>query len=157
MTNTSVRAFDHTVQLSMQWLKDICTELHLDEHDHEKAYVALRATLLALRNRLTIEEAADLSAQLPMLLRGLYYESWRPARVPDKMDRQQFLEAVQKNIGQGPNLGDLHKDPLRVVHCVLAVLQRRVSAGEIAHIINSLPEDMRDLWPVQQRKQARAA
>jgi uncharacterized protein (DUF2267 family) len=33
--------------------------------------------LHALRDRLTVEEASDLAAQLPMLIRGLYYETRR--------------------------------------------------------------------------------
>ena len=70
--------FDRTVHTTNRWLQEL-TGL-LDGGSRHDAYVALRATLHALRDRLPIEETAELAAQLPMLVRGFYYEGWDPTR-----------------------------------------------------------------------------
>src|SRR5271166_430754 len=75
MSDTQVAALDHTVQQTNVWLKRLGEELHID--DRHVAYSALRAVLHVLRDRLTAEQAVHLGAQLPLLVRGLYYEGWR--------------------------------------------------------------------------------
>ncbi len=59
------------------------------------AYSALRAVLHALRDRLTAQQATHLGAQLPLLVRGIYYEGWHAAQKPTG-DRQvdEFLTRV---------------------------------------------------------------
>ena len=73
---TGLDVFDTTVHKTHVWLNDIMQELGWE--DRHKAYLGLRTTLHALRDRLTVEETAQLAAQLPMLIRGLYYEGWDP-------------------------------------------------------------------------------
>ena len=68
--------FDKTVQESNLWLKDVMERL--DTRDRHHAYSALRAVLHALRDRIGPESAAHLGAQLPMLLRGLFYAGLGP-------------------------------------------------------------------------------
>jgi hypothetical protein len=87
MSTTGLPVFDTTVQETNLWLKAIMESLHTD--DRHLAYLSLRATLHALRDRLGSENAVHLAAQLPMLLRGLYYEGWR-------------LAASQTRSGRGP-------------------------------------------------------
>jgi uncharacterized protein (DUF2267 family) len=70
----------------MQWLKELQEDLHLEAE--RKAYATLRATFIALRNRLTVEESAHLFPQLPLLLGGLFYEAWRPMHMQEKMKRR---------------------------------------------------------------------
>jgi uncharacterized protein (DUF2267 family) len=54
--------------------------------------------LHALRDRLTVNEAAQFGAQLPMLVRGIYYEGWDPTRLPVKMNREEFLQRVPAGV-----------------------------------------------------------
>ena len=78
MTITSIDVFETTLHKTNRWLKELMEEL--DWQDQHAAYLAMRATLLALRDRLTVEEVAQLGAQLPMLIRGLYTRAGiRPA------------------------------------------------------------------------------
>src|SRR5262245_28249278 len=100
MSTTGLEVFDTTVHKTNQWLKEIMEELGTE--DRKKAYVALRATLQALRDRLTVEAAAELGAQLPMLIRGVYFEGWSPKVNPVRArHREDFLLMVHARVSNG--------------------------------------------------------
>jgi len=114
----------------------------LDCQDRHEAYLVLRATLHALRDRLTIEEAAQFGAQLPMLIRGFYYEGWDPTGKPLKeRHKEEFLARIKQELRtQGT-------DPEQVARAVFQVLANRISEGEIQDVEHVLPGKIRDLWP----------
>src|SRR5258708_37362189 len=92
MSSTGLDVFDETLHKTNTWLKDIAQLLGSDRH---RAYQALRAVLHCLLDRLTIDEAAQLGAQLPMLVRGIYYDASHPAGNPEKMrSRKEVLAQV---------------------------------------------------------------
>jgi uncharacterized protein (DUF2267 family) len=96
-----------------------------------------------LRDRLTVEEAAHLGAQLPMLIRGLYYEGWTPAGKPDKTrSKDEFLAPIREQFR-----GDAEVDPERVARAVFKVLARRVTEGEIKDVKGLFPKELAALWP----------
>ena len=141
MSTSAITSFDTTVQATNAWLNELSRELEWPEGRH-RAYLALRAVLHALRDRLTIEEAADLAAQLPMLVRGFYYEGWRPTGKPVKdQTKAQFFAHVEKSF---PEM--LPGDVELVVRAVLKLLARHVAGGEIDDIRNSMPTRLRELW-----------
>jgi uncharacterized protein (DUF2267 family) len=96
--------------------------------------------LHALRDRLTVEEAAELAAQLPMLIRGLYYEAWDPSKVPVKMDREEFLGRVRQDFNY-----DVKGGVVPLVETVLHALRRHISDGEWEDVRSSLPRDLASL------------
>ena len=146
MSMTGLEVFDTTLQKTNEWLDEIMNELAIK--DRHTAYVALRATLHALRDRLPLEEAVHLGAQLPMLVRGFYYEGWRPVREPIKMHREEFLLRVEEQLTGGLAL---QLDSEVVVCTVFQVLARKISKGEIGQVEQVLPKDLRDLWQVSAR------
>lgn len=139
MSGTGLEAFDTTVQKTNGWLKELMEEL--DWPERHKAYLALRTTLHALRDRLTIEEAAQLAAQLPMLVRGFYFEGWTPSGKPERLSREQFLGRVAE-----PFRLDDDVEPEAVARAVFRLLARHLADGEIEDVQQMLPQDMRDLW-----------
>ena len=138
--NTGIEAFDHSLQLTNLWLKDLMARLGTD--DRHLAYLALRTTLHALRDRLTVSEAAHLGAQLPMLVRGFYYEGWHPA---DKPLREHGKEAFLAHVKAESHALDFEPEP--AVRAVFGLLAERVTAGEIADVKSVLPAPIRALWP----------
>ena len=141
MSATGLDVFDTTLQKTHSWLNDLMQVLGwADKH---KAYLALRATLHALRDRLTVEEVAQLGAQLPMLIRGFYYEGWDPTGKPlRERHKEQFLAHIEQAFR-----GDDRIDPERVARAVFTVLAKRVTEGEIKDVKYILPAEMWDLWP----------
>lgn len=80
MSATGLDVFDTTIQKTNNWLNELMELAGLQQR--QGAYLALRATLHALRDRLPVDEVAQLGAQLPMLVRGFYYEGWDPTPKP---------------------------------------------------------------------------
>jgi uncharacterized protein (DUF2267 family) len=140
MSTTGLPVFDTTVQETNLWLKSIMEALQTD--DRHLAYLALRATLHALRDRLSPENAVHLAAQLPMLLRGLYYEGWRLAASQTKeRTRVDFLEHVRNELPRGAAI-----DPNVAVHAVFGVMWAKLDLGEVGKIIDRLPPELKELW-----------
>lgn len=141
MSATGLATFDETVQLSNEWLKEL---MHaVDWEEKQRAYRLLRATLHALRNRLPAHEAVQLGAQLPMLLRGLYYDGWRlTERPPSERTKEAFLGHIEAAFERDPNV-----DTEALVKEVFNLLTRKISKGEIEDVEHALPAEVRSLWP----------
>ena len=141
MSATALDVFETTLQKTNRWLNELMQVMGLK--DRHRAYLALRAVLHALRDRLTVEEVAQLGAQLPMLIRGFYYEGWDPSGKPLKeRHKEQFLARIMHELR-----GDYPIDPEQVSRAVFRVLEKRVTEGEIEDVQHILPRDVRELWP----------
>lgn len=140
MSDNVTTNINSTIQKTYEWIRDIGEILGTD--DRSIAYQALRSVLHALRDRLPTDEVADLAAELPMLIRGIYYEGWRPAATPVKMSPDQFLD----HIAVEAELNDWEKDPREFVRAVISVLQRHISEGEFSDLSGALPDDFATLW-----------
>jgi uncharacterized protein (DUF2267 family) len=140
MSTTSLDVFDRTLQKTNIWLNQIMDIMGWE--DRHTAYTALRATLHALRDRLTVQEAAQLAAQLPMLIRGIYYEGWNPTHTPvPERHLDQFLARIEREFRSGYQV-----DPEEVARAVFKVLATRVTEGEISDVEQVLPAEVKTLW-----------
>lgn len=128
-----------SVEKAHIWVNEVAKELGTDDRD--QAYRVLRAYLHALRDRLPVNEAAQLAAQLPELIRGIYYEDWRPAVTPVRYrDLADFLDRVAAEA-----LLEGETSASYAVSAVSAVLRRHVSAGEIEDVRSILPGELRPI------------
>ena len=124
MSATGVDVFDTTIQKTNRWLDDLMTVL--GTRDRYEAYQALRVTLQTLRDRLTVEEVAQLGAQLPMLIRGFYYEGWDPTDKPLRERRkEEFLARLERRSRREGRI-----DPEQVARAVFAVLAMRITGRD---------------------------
>ena len=130
----------HGVQTIQQWLKELRDKGELA--DETAAYHVLRAVLHQLRDRLTVEETVDLAAQMPLIVRGLFFEGWQPHKVPRKIrSKEMFLDELSKDILP-------YTYPVEwAVTAVFALLWQHCGAGEIADVIGQLPNELKELWP----------
>ena len=128
------------VQQTQVWLKELCDNGDLAGTD--EAIAVLRVVLHQLRDRLTLEEAVDLGAQLPIIVRGIYYEGWQPRKALLKVQtRHQFVEEM--TLRHFPNAVPAE----RAVRDVFALLAHHCDPGEIADVIAQLPGELKELWP----------
>lgn len=140
MSVTGLPVFDETVHATNAWLHEITSRLGWD--DRQRGYRLLRACLHALRDRLPITEGAQLSAQLPMLMRGIFYEGWRPSAVPTRAQTMdEFLAGVRAAFSDDPDF-----DAEAAFREVIDVMRMHVSAGEIEDVRRTMPEKIRSLW-----------
>ena len=131
-------AIEATVQKTNRWIKELSEEL--GGVSRREAYRVLRGFLHTLRDRLTVDEAAQLGAQLPMLIRGLYYEGWDPSRAPRKMRAKVFVETFAGQAALRPN-----QEPGPALRAAACVWRRHISEGEVVDVLSTLPEDVRRL------------
>ncbi|MGZ5849993.1 MAG: DUF2267 domain-containing protein [Methyloceanibacter sp.] len=146
---TGLDVFDKTVQESNLWLKDIMERLPANDRHH--AYSILRAVLHGLRDRIGPESAAHLGAQLPMLLRGLYYEGWDPTSKPTKERHElAFLAHIARELPRADTI-----EVEQGVHAVFDVLSKHIDRGEAVKLAGMFPQELRKFWPTFIQSEAR--
>jgi len=140
---STLTILDRNIQKTNVWLRDVNAELSW--FTFQRGYLALKAVLHALRDRLTTAEVAQLSAQLPIFIRGVYYEGWNPARTAIKSrGKELFLRQVREGFSHSQN-PDI--DPEAITRAIFRVLSKHISKGEQEHIKHLLSHELRDLWP----------
>lgn len=140
MSAAGLESIEHTVHVTHTWINEL-DEL-LGWSNKSRSYRLLRSVLQALRDWLPVNEAADFAAQLPNLLRGVYYEQWRPAATPVKpRSKSDFLGRIDHALVGDPILHT--EDAVRIT---FQFLSTKIAAGEIADIKHALPADLRALW-----------
>lgn len=143
MSPSTIPVFQNTYRKTDEWLNEIMNLL--DWNDRKRAYKALREVLHTLRDLLTVQEATDLAAQLPMLVKGIFFDGWNPTGKPIQMHTaEEFVAAVNKTFPD-PETSE-YIDSEDITRAVLKVLSSHVSAGEIKDVVASLPEKLRELW-----------
>jgi uncharacterized protein (DUF2267 family) len=141
--STGLAVFDTTIQQSNGWLKAI--EARLRPCERREAYGALRAVLHVLRDRLPLDGVLGLSAQLPLLLRGVFLEGWRPGDRPtDIRQPLTFAEAVERLLPPA-----FPREGMGATRAVFEVMAERLDPGEVDKLLAYLPASLRPLWEPQ--------
>lgn len=140
MAHTGHPAIDDAPQVVAEWLNRLCEDLGWPERG--RAYLLLTETLHTVRDFLTVNEAADLAAQLPLIIRGIFYTGWDPAATPVKpRSKTAFLERVTRRFRKTPL-----EDPERAVEAVLDLLRRQVAEGEFEQVRHAMRKPLQELW-----------
>lgn len=137
MAQHGLEGIDDTVQQTYAWIDEIAARFHGDRH---QGLQILRAFLHLLRDHLSVDESAQLAAQLPLLVRGIYYEGWDPSHnLLHERSREQFLARFTQHSG----VRDMDaRDALAIA---FRVLEGHVSGGEVHQVLMVLPAHIREL------------
>ena len=139
MAASGLEVFDKTLRTTHIWLNGVGERIGPDK---QLAWHALGAVLHALRDRVPLELAVHVGAQLPLLVRGLYYDGWRPADQPDKARTLQgFLDRVADGLA-----GAVPLDPRDAAQAVFRVLSHHMDPGQVGKLVEALPQPVQDLW-----------
>lgn len=128
------------VKATEEWIDDLMRRLGWT--DRERVYLVLLASLHALRDAVGRDEAVYIGAQLPHLLRGLYYEGWHPGGRLAARGRTAFLERIHDGVHRDPGV-----DAEQVARAVFALLAARLPAAETEDAKAATPKELHNLWP----------
>ncbi|MBV9884311.1 MAG: DUF2267 domain-containing protein [Sphingomonadaceae bacterium] len=140
MPTSGLEVFDSSLQKTHIWLDEIMGELGVGRRP---AWHVLGVVLRAVRDRLPLPLGAKFSAQLPLLVRGAYYDQFRPADVPVPVRSWgDFLALL------APGTIDLDPPipPARAAEAVFGILSRHLDPDEIAKVQQALPHELREHW-----------
>ena len=137
MADLGLRQIDDAVHTFNTWINEIARDM---DGDKLQAYHALRAGLFALRDRMMPDEALDLSQQLPVVVRGVFFEGWQPKDTPviDRT-RDAWLATLEGHLRQENADG---VDPEEAATATMALLKRHLTPGAMKHLSSNLPEDV---------------
>lgn len=138
MSACGVDVFDRTLETTHIWLNEICNDLGPDK---QVAWKVLSTVLHKLRDRLTVNLAAHLGAQLPLLIRGVYYDQFEPGHMPSEHRSRDFVGEVAEWLSDTRPV-----DAEEAVRSVFRVLSRHISEGQINKVRDALPKSLRQLW-----------
>ena len=141
MTAQGLEVIDHSVHLTHEWINELAKRL--DWSSKRSALRLLRTTLRHLRDHLLVDELAQMSAQLPLLIRGFFFEGWVPKQTPIKeRNVQDFIAFITEQMGKAEEYRG--RDDIK---CVFDLLNNRLSRGEVEDVRATLPAPIRELWP----------
>jgi len=139
MSANGLPVFDKTIQTTNIWLDQIMERIG---PDRQVAWKVLSTVLHKLRDRLPVDAAAHLGAQLPLLVRGAFYDQFEPAKQPtDCRTREEFVAEVAEWLADTRPV-----DPEEAIAAVFEVLSRNIDSGQVAKTRGVLPEPISRLW-----------
>ncbi|MEV7328330.1 DUF2267 domain-containing protein [Micromonospora sp. NPDC093244] len=142
MADTMISAFESSLDKTNLILKDIEAAYGWPKDRRNQSYAALRTVLHLLRDRLPVNESVEFAQQLPVLVRGIYFDGWNPSDVPIKLNRDDFLYEVRQGFPY-----DVDGGPERVTQVVLDTLRRHITQGEWQDVKETMPKDLATFFP----------
>lgn len=144
--------FNNYIQPAELFIKEVAEELG-NIQDTKAALRVTRSVFHTLRDMLTPEESLHLVAQLPMILKAIYVDGWKPGTVNRIRSMQEFLNCLKSNSDRPEVDFGNNDEAVNAVQCVLDVVQRHVTIGEIAHIVDQFPQELLILWKNPEKQQ----
>ena len=142
MSAQGLEVIDHAAQQTHEWVNELAGRL--DWVSKRSTLRLLRATMHQIRDHLPVDEMAQFSAQLPLLIRGMFFEGWVPKKTPSK-DRsaESFVKSIEDQLGDTDDYRGSEDIPY-----VFVLLNAHLSQGEIEDVRANLPAGIRDFWPM---------
>lgn len=136
--NISPDVLDTAVQKANLWLKDVQRFGRL--RGKAQAYSALRSVLHAIRDCLPAGAATRFSAQMPLLVKGVFFDGWHLSAKPRRLDRDAFVARLREALRGQEGL-----DPFLALESVVRALDLHLGRHELEKVQYILPRDVRAL------------
>ncbi|KTD22861.1 Uncharacterized conserved protein (DUF2267) [Legionella lansingensis] len=132
-----VTQIESSLNLTYNWLNEFKEYGHL--RDESQSYSVLRIVLHELRDHLPVDVSAHLAAQLPLVLKGLYFDGWDPSREIRRVDSfEDFIKPIRKDM---TNLDVNLKESVR--NCIQFIISK-IEKDLADKVMGSLPERLKD-------------
>ncbi len=138
--STGLDVFDASIQKTNRFFSNVEKLLGWNEQRRNQTYKILRVILHGFRDRMTTEAVVNFSAQLPLILKGVYFESYNAANKPEKYEKNTFLSNVQKEI-----LYDVDYSMPELVRAIVMTFTDNFSDESVNVLEKSLPNEYHDL------------
>ena len=136
-----IHVFERTTHEAHEWVNDLAGRTGWT--NEREVLRLLRTVLCQIRDHLPVNEMAQFSAQMPIILRGMFFEGWQPKKTPvRKRHAEDFVAAVKDKVGDV--VGYRGETDIKAV---FNVINAHVSNGEVEDVRACLPQELRDLWP----------
>ncbi|GGR75367.1 hypothetical protein GCM10010169_19280 [Micromonospora fulviviridis] len=142
MAEQMISAFESSLDKTNVMLKEIESAYGWPKECRNQSYAAMRTVLHLLRDRMPVGQSVEFAQQLPVLLRGVYFDGWQPENVPIKLNREDFLYEARQGFPY-----DVEGGTERVVQVVLDTLRKHVTQGEWEDVKSSMPKDLGRMIP----------
>ena len=136
-----IHVFERTNHEAHEWVNDLAGRTGWT---NEREVLRLLRTVLAkVRDHLPVNEMAQFSAQLPIILRGMFFEGWQPKMTPvQERHASAFVAAINDEVGEV-----LDYQGIMDIKATFSVINAHVSRGEVEDVRACLPQELRELWP----------
>lgn len=135
-----IHVFERTTHEAHEWVNHLAGRTGWG-NEREVLHL-LRTVLAQIRDHLPLDEMAQFSAQLPIMLRGMFFEGWQPKKTPVReRHAADFVAAVDKEVGDVIDYRGVED-----IKAVFNVINARISRGEVEDVRACLPQELRDLW-----------
>ncbi|MFC0505966.1 DUF2267 domain-containing protein [Micromonospora costi] len=142
MSEQFISAIESSIDKTNVILKDIENAYGWPKEQRNQSYAALRTVLHLLRDRMPVQESVEFAQQLPIVVRGVYFDGWQPQDVPVKLNRDDFLYEVRQGFPY-----DVEGGTERVVQVVLDTLRRHITQGQWDDVKDTMPRDLARIMP----------
>jgi uncharacterized protein (DUF2267 family) len=140
--STNIISLDRAIQNTILWLNDIQAELKWDSQDN--VYRATKAVLQTIRDRLPVEEVVHLTANLPLVMKGMLMDGYDLTEKPTRIWTQDlFFELIEEYYNPFKR-NAIH--PEDAVRAVVRVLNRRMGGGEMSKVAATMPLEIKELF-----------
>ena len=141
MTSQGLEVIEHSVHSTHEWINELAERLSWSSK--RSTLRLMRITLHRIRDHLLMNELAQMSAQLPILIRGFFFEGWVPKNTPIKERKvEDFVAFISDHMSDTEEYRGRED-----IKCVFDLLNNRLSRGEVEDIRAILPGTFLDLWP----------
>jgi len=136
-----IHVFERTTHEAHEWVNDLAGRTGWG--NEREVLRLLRTVLCKIRDHLPVNEMAQFSAQLPLILRGMYFEGWQPKLTPvHERHAADFVAAINEKVSDVMDYQGASD-----IKAVFNLLNARISRGEVEDVRACLPQELRDLWP----------
>jgi uncharacterized protein (DUF2267 family) len=132
-----------------RFVNEVAAELQVESSD--QAARIMTAVFHTLRETISIHESFHVISQLPMLIKAIYVNGWKPSEKNKIRSMDDFIECLMlQNPRATPQDFATDEAAIDRTKAVIRVLRKHVSPGEIDDVIGQLPAELTSLWETEE-------